>query len=151
SMQVRWVEDDLAAVPPPNPSGFIVQATLPGRRSFHQRVPTAIVSDRDRPRLVLASQPDLAQTEEIALERLRLRPLSNRQPFYLFVKNPGPTPRDLVVELQAGSGGEPKTVKVKVDASSPKRVGNFVPPPGPEPGKPLDALNGSLRFRLLDE
>ncbi len=153
TVRVEWIEEDQVR-PVRLPAGFIIQASLANRLTYHLLVPINIVAEGLRPRLVLSSDPALPI--EVPFDLLRLRPIPGHQPFYVFVRNPAPTPRDVIVELTgksivAGGGVRPLKVgaKLKVDAHSTTAVPSFGATP-PKPTDPLPELNGPLLIRLRE-
>ena len=59
---------------------------MPDNRTYHALVPVTIVAADTIPSLALSS--DLAQSEDLPMDHLRLRPIAGvRQPFFVFVKS----------------------------------------------------------------
>jgi hypothetical protein len=148
TVHVAWSEEGPALPARANPRGFVVEARLPDGSNYHAIASTDIVSESIRPRLVLALDP--AQPAELTSDVLRLRPIAGRQPYYLFVRNPAPAARDVVVEVLGPAGGASLSAKVKLEGNKTQPVPGFGQPP-PKPGEPLAELTGPLRIRLRED
>lgn len=149
-LKVEWDEHRGRSDLPP-PAGLILQATLAGGRSFHLLVPVRPEWRAVFPTLVLSSTK--GEPTEVPFERFRLRPLPGRQPFYVFVSNPAPTPRQVVVEIVQGetvlATSDPKGLTVPGNATP--VVPGFGPPtPAPKDGQALPEIAQGLRLRLRD-
>ena len=149
TVRVAWDEAKGRPDTPP-PKGFILQARLASKRSFHLLVPVHFEWKSIFPKIELSSTQD--KLTEVPLDRFALRTLPGRQPFYAFVRNPSQsTPREVIVEVMAGS---------EVIASSgakalllPEKSTLLVPGFGPHPpkeGQPLPEAPADLRLRLRD-
>ncbi len=147
--KVELVDDPTRARVPP-PAGLLVRAHTPDRRTYHALVPLKIVSSGMVPTLALSRSPD--ECDDLPMERLRLRPIAGRQPFYIFVKNPTERNWDVIVEIlegdkvSASSGPKPLSVPA---GPSPVRVPGFGSPT-PKPDGDLRELTGDLQLRLKD-
>lgn len=148
TVRVAWSEEGEALPARANPRGFLVEARLANGSSYHAIVPTDVVSESIRPRLVLALDP--AQPVELPSDDLRLRPIPGRQPYYLLVRNPAPAARDVVVEVLGPGGGASLSAKVKLEGNKTHPVPGFGQPP-PKAGEPLAELSGPLRIRLRED
>lgn len=148
NMTVAWDEGESSRPAQPIPKGFIVQARLPNQQTFHVMVPTEIVSENTRPRLVITADP--AQPDDLPTGKLRLRPLPIRQPFYVFVNNPSSKVRDLVVEVSAEGGVNPAPAKIKVEPNATAQVVTFGAPTL-KPVDPLPAITGPLKIILRED
>jgi serine/threonine protein kinase len=145
--RVEWAEDGAIQEGPP-PAGLIVQARLPNQRPYHLLVPLTIVPERIRPRLVLRAGP--ARFDDLPFDRFLLRTLPGRQNFFVFVKNPSPVARDLLVEVMAGTdviAVTPKPIPVKGRSAVP--VPGFGAPVL-KPTDPLPEAPQGLKLRLRD-
>ncbi|MBI1188259.1 MAG: hypothetical protein GC206_13170 [Alphaproteobacteria bacterium] len=80
--------------------GILLQARAFGR-SFHRRMPLDLVDEADRPKLVLSTNPERPGTGR-GPGQIRVRPGTDAQPWYLFLHNPTPRARTVVVQLTAG-------------------------------------------------
>jgi hypothetical protein len=145
-LAAHW-DDDAGRPADVSPRGFVVQARVANQSPFHFLVRTDIVSESLRPRLVVGRSP--SRPDDIASDRIRLRPVAGRQPFYLFVRNPSPVARDLVVELFDGGSPKPLEAKVKVEPNSSPLVPGFGLPPL-KPEERLPALGGTVRIVLRE-
>jgi hypothetical protein len=129
-----------------SPEGFLVQARL-GDRFYHFGVPLAVKWADERPQIVLDADPT---TPRAPLDAVKLRPVKARQPFYLYVRNPTDSDKNVLVELRAGdallAGGEAKLTVAKGET---KRVTQFSPTAPKSPAE-LPEFTGPLEIRLLD-
>ncbi len=140
----------------PRPAGFLVQITAGGRAFFH-KVTLPNLPDPERLEIYLSADP---KTLTVPPGELRLRPSTQRVPYYLFVRNPSDRVRNLAVEI--GQNDEPipgGSVPITVAPGATKRV-IFPGPPAPAVASteaaapkeplPLPELTGPLQIRLLD-
>ena len=147
SFRIEWDEDRTNQEGPP-PAGLIVQARLPNQRPYHLLVPLTIVSENTRPRLSLRADP--AKPDDVPFDRLLLRTLPVRQNLFVFVRNPSPMSRDVIVEVVAGTD-----VIVRTPKAIPVKASTTVPVPGfgdpvLKPTDPLPEVPQGLKLRLRD-
>ena len=150
-VHIKW-DESRGLGPKPPPSGFIVQASLPGGRAFHLLVPIDIVPVDALPRLTLRTDP--AQVQDISVDPLRLRTLPDKQPFFVVVRNPSQVDRKVIVEIMAGdsviaSSADKDKPPLEAKAGSTVVVPGFGEPTG-KPNEPLPEAPQNLSLRLRD-
>lgn len=132
----------------PRPRGFLVRVQVDGRTYYHKvTIPALPPALTERLDLLLSANP---KEPAAPIGGLKLRPIKVRQPYYLFVRNTTPRPRNVLVQLKMNDavlkGGE---AKLTVNANDVQRV-NFGPPlAAPAPGD-LPEFAGPLRIDLFD-
>ncbi|MGA9922416.1 MAG: carboxypeptidase-like regulatory domain-containing protein [Isosphaeraceae bacterium] len=149
TVRVAWDEAKGRPDTPP-PKGFILQARLASKRSFHLLVPVHFEWKSIFPKIELSSTQD--KLTEVPLDRFALRTLPGRQQFYAFVRNPSQTtPREVIVEVMAGreviASSGAKALALPEKSTLP--VPGFGPPP-PKEGQPLPEAPADLQLRLRD-
>jgi hypothetical protein len=144
------LSDDPTRARVPLPAGLLVIAHTPDERTYHALIPLNIVSSGTVPTLAFSRSPD--ECDDLPMDRLRLRPIAGKQPFYVFVKNPTDRNWDVLVEILEGDKGVgssgPKPLAIPA-GSSPVRVPGFGTPP-PRPDLALREPAGAIRLRLKD-
>jgi hypothetical protein len=148
TINASWDEQSGPSSAPP-PPGFIVRGMLPDGRAFHLLVPLRIEWTTILPKLALSRTR--GELTAVAADPLRLRALGVRQPFFVFIRNPGPSPREVVVEVLDGeavvASSEPKPLPIPGSATV------LVPgfgAPAPKEGELLPEAPRELRLRLRD-
>ena len=149
-LKVEWDEKKGRSDIPP-PAGFLLQATLAGQRSFHLLMPVRPEWKTILPTLVLSSTA--GEPTEVPFDRFRLRALPGRQPFFVFVRNPAPTPRQVVVEIIQGQSilatSDPKGLPVP-GRSTVAVPGFGAPASTPKEPQALPEAAPGLRLRLRE-
>ena len=149
TVRVAWDEAKGRPDTPP-PKGFILQARLASKRSFHLLVPVHFEWKSIFPKIALSSTQD--KLTEVPLDRFALRTLPGRQQFYAFVRNPSQsTPREVIVEVMAGNDviASSGAKALPLPEKSTLLVPGFGPPP-PKEGQPLPEAPADLQLRLRD-
>ena len=143
SLRVSWSPEALAKeARRPRPAGVLVQVAW-NDRVYSRKVPIVGLPTGEEPILLLAA----AGTEPVPLPKnLRLRPLADRQPLAIAVRNPGPSEIKVVLEVAgAGLSLRSPTLTLGPGATLP-----FKPDPATKAGEPVD-LDGPIVVRVLDE
>src|SRR5262249_15636240 len=100
ALTVEWSDDGTRTTAPP-PAGFLVRVLMKDNRTYHALVPRSIVSADMSPGLALSTDP--THSNDVPMDQLRLRPIAGeRQPFFVFVKNPSPKLWNVIVEVLEG-------------------------------------------------
>ena len=129
----------------PVPLGFLVRSRLNGRTS-HQRVPITLVPASRQLRIVLSTDPSKPAAP---IAELRLRPVRDLPPHYLYVANPTETDRKLLVQLLDGGAIVPGCeVPLTLKAHGTEKVSFGAPAAKPETD--VSRVFGPLVVRLLD-
>jgi hypothetical protein len=132
-------EAEQADIPPPQ--GFLVRARV-GGRDFHQAITVARRSPSHRMQILLSADPK-EPTEP--RQDLGLRAVKDRQPYYLYLRNPTSGAQDVLVELQVGDqsvSGDPPRLTV-----APGGIGRVYFAPGSiKADAPLNELTGPLQI-----
>jgi len=85
------------------PRGFLVRARV-GGRDFHQAVAVELQLASRRIQILLSTDPKAPTAPQLDLG---LRAIKDRQPYYLYLRNPTSEPREVQVELTAGGQAVP--------------------------------------------
>ena len=151
------VNADAARQEVPPPRGFLVEVTFNGR-TYHHLVPLGLQSVSERVEILLSTNPNQPTAP---VGELRLRPVRQRQPYYLYLSNPTSRARNLFVQLTVNDAPVANAeTKVVLGPRETRRV-TFpqpaapptpaVPPGTPAPPLPdLPDLVGPLEIRVTD-
>ena len=153
-IKVRWNEqpDSGPAKYRTPPIGFLLKVTGEDDRSEYLLLPVYITAESARLRLVLSDSA--AEVNPLPFD-LKLRTLPGRQKFFLHVKNPTETPKNLLVRVISATSPDPASEVVLNEAkvtAAPSRttpVTTFTAP-AIKPTDPLGALPPGLKVRLID-
>ncbi len=133
-----------------NMRGVVVQLDVAGR-AYHNFVALPDVAGTQQFEILLGTTPTAPDPN---LTRLRLRPVTPWQSYYLFVRNPTANPRSVNVQLSTGAPGlgtaqgVTATASLTVGAHATQRI-EFAGDPAAA-GKPLTEIAGPLDIRVTD-
>lgn len=130
--------------------GIVLQIEVAGR-TFHDFVSLPDLAGTQQFEVLLGTTP---VAPDPSLTRLRLRPVVNLQNYYLFVRNPTSTPRQVTVELTTGpaTSGDIQQIKATATATIPARQTQritFAGDPAPA-DKPLPEIAGPIDVTVID-
>lgn len=123
------------------PAGFTVRLRAAGR-IYHHVVTIPFLTTAHDLQILLSRNP---KAPSPTIDDLRLRPSTEWQTLHLYVQNKSDQPREVNVQLSAGSV---TTSKITIGPRTTSPVVFDVPPP--KPGTQLPELEGPVTVRLLD-
>ncbi len=157
AVRVSWKVGSETATGP-IPQGFLLKGEVDGR-SFYAKVPVSV------PRLVAPwgiLVGDAPNQPAAPLANLRLRPVKDRQTYFVAVVNPTGKPRKVSVEVKDLATGVGGVVAFSSNGSGDReKIGGGTPTPEstakpdgagkPDVAPELPELQGPLRIQVLDE
>ncbi|SIO60646.1 Carboxypeptidase regulatory-like domain-containing protein [Singulisphaera sp. GP187] len=127
----------------PPPQGFLVRAHVDGR-DYYQAVTIDLELASRRMQMFLSANPK--EPTEPQLD-LGLRAIKDRQPYYLYLRNPTSAAQDVLVDLKVGDQAVPGTApRISVAPGAITRVP--LPPGSMKSETPLPELTGPLQILL---
>ncbi|MEQ8790288.1 MAG: carboxypeptidase regulatory-like domain-containing protein [Pirellulaceae bacterium] len=121
--------------------GVMLKVTSEGR-VYHHRIALPVLSAGPQLRVLLSADPAGPTS---SLDRLRLRPAEQLQPYYAYISNPTDDDREVIAVVSTAPQPSPP---IAVPAGATVKLA--FPPQPPKPGAPLPILSGPLTIQLLD-